>query len=66
MSLQNLSLNGVVLALIALSVYIGVQIDYRHWTWIVFLVVLPATLAVLLMLHVRRGARQQRQAQDTK
>ncbi|MEJ2153588.1 MAG: TIR domain-containing protein [Gemmatimonadota bacterium] len=37
------------LATTVASIYVGVQIDYRHWSWIVFLVVLPATALAFLM-----------------
>lgn len=43
------------LALIAFSIYIGLEIDYRHWTWIVFLILLPAALAALLILTRGKG-----------
>ena len=38
------------LALTAFSIYVGLEIDYRHWTWIVFLILLPAALVALLIL----------------
>lgn len=64
MSLQRVSLRGIVVAMIAFSIYLGIQIDYRHWTWIIFLILLPVALATLLAIQVRRSARQQRGAQE--
>ena len=45
---NRLRLIGV--AIIAFSIYIGLEIDYRHWTWLVFLIFLPAALVALLVL----------------
>jgi hypothetical protein len=55
---------------IGFSVYVGLEIDYRHWTWIVFLVVIPAAGAIALALrarsatearkHVTQGKRRKR------
>jgi MFS family permease len=64
MSLQRVSLQGIVVAMIVFSIYLGIQIDYRHWTWIIFLILLPVALATLLAIQVRRSARQQRGAQE--
>lgn len=64
MSLQRVSLRGIVVAMIAFSIYLGIQIDYRHWTWIIFLILLPVALATLLAIQMRRSARQQRGAQE--
>ena len=43
------------LMLIAASVYIGLEIDYRHWTWIVFLVLVPLVVASLFAVRMRRA-----------
>jgi hypothetical protein len=45
------------LAGIAFSIYIGLEIDYRHWTWIVFLVIIPAVIGVVLIVTARSRAR---------
>jgi hypothetical protein len=50
--------------MIVFSIYLGIQIDYRHWTWIIFLILLPVALATLLAIQMRRSARQQRGAQE--
>jgi hypothetical protein len=42
------------LTVIAASMYIGIQIDYRHWSWGLFLIVVPvAVLAFLALPYVR-------------
>jgi hypothetical protein len=56
------------LTVLAASMYIGIQIDYRHWSWGLFLIVVPvAVLAFLALPYVRarvgrsRAARRQRE-----
>ncbi len=44
-------LAGLVLSFI--SIYIGMEIDYRHWTWFVFLVLVPAAVVAVLVLRMR-------------
>ena len=44
----------LLLALTAISVYIGLEIDFRHWSWFVFLVFLPLFFLVLMLRHYRR------------
>lgn len=44
------------LALLAASVYIGVEIDFRHWTWIVFLVLVPTVIVGALLVTRDRKA----------
>jgi hypothetical protein len=46
------------IASIAFSIYIGVEIDYRHWTWIVFLILVPSGVAAVLILLARRKTRR--------
>lgn len=48
MTIRNrLRLVGV--GLIAFSVYIGLEIDFRHWAGWVFLILLPAVLVGVLV-----------------
>jgi TIR domain len=42
------------LVVMAFSIYIGVEIDFRHWSWIVFLILLPASVLAFLALPLRR------------
>ena len=39
---------------IAASIYIGLEIDRRHWTWVVFLIVVPAAVLSVLIALTRR------------
>jgi TIR domain len=41
------------LVLCFISIYIGMEIDYRHWTWFVFLVLVPAAVVAVLVLRMR-------------
>jgi uncharacterized protein (DUF983 family) len=45
------------LAVIVFSVYIGLEIDYRHWSWLIFLVVLPVGLMALIVSLNMKQAR---------
>ena len=46
----------MIAVLFVVSIYVGLEIDYRHWTWVVFLVILPLALAVILALSFRKNA----------
>jgi hypothetical protein len=47
--------NVVAAAAILASIYVGLEIDYRHWSWIVFLILVPLALAAaMIFLHVRK------------
>lgn len=49
-------LSVIGLAVIAFSVYVGLEIDYRHWSWVIFLLVLPiALVALLVWFNMRQG-----------
>jgi hypothetical protein len=53
------------LTLLAASVYIGVEIGYRHLSWIVFLILVPAAvLAFLALPYVRARVGRSRDARD--
>ncbi len=39
----------------AISIYIGIEIDYRHWSWVVFLILVPAAVLARLVLPLRRA-----------
>jgi hypothetical protein len=47
MTANRLRVIGV--ALLVLSLYVGEEIGRRHWTWVLFLLVIPAALAFVLV-----------------
>lgn len=54
---MRVGLNTLAVAVIALSIYIGVEIDYRHWSWVLFLVLVPAGTVALRLWHARKKTR---------
>lgn len=49
MTISN-RLRLICIGLIGCSVYVGLEIDYRHWTWVAFLLLVPAALVTVLVL----------------
>ena len=45
----------IAVGLAVFSIYIGIEIDYRHPTWVLFLILIPTTLGILLILTRRKG-----------
>jgi len=67
MSLERVSLQGILVVAMVFSIYLGIQIDYRHWTWVIFLIVVPVALATLLAtIQVRRNAKQRGAEEEVK
>jgi len=42
------------LAVLGASMYIGIEIDYRHWSWILFLILVPVAVLAFLALPFLR------------